>query len=164
MSLSVRRRLRRRYLSDTCQMSRGPSPFPKSFLPDHLGFSVWNPFCAEYQSQKPHLLPPSSLSGPISLCVSSRYGSVGFIYSKRTKRSCRKSFSVPVRYSPPDSYLGSVPKPFFYTDCPHYASQAGADPAALSFCLHDDAAKFSLLLLPSSFCICPAEKIQLMKG
>ena len=90
--------------------------------------------------------------------------SVGFIYSKRTKRSCRKSFSGPVRYSPPDSYLGSVPKPFFYTDCPHYASQAGADPAALSFCLHDDAAKFSLLLLPSSFCICPAEKIQPMKG
>lgn len=36
--------------------------------------------------------------------------------------------------------------------------------AALSFCLHDDAAKFSLLLLPSSFCICPAEKIQPMKG
>ena len=81
-----------------------------------------------------------------------------------SKRSCQKSFSVPVRYSPPDSYLGSVPKPFFYTDCPHYASQTGADPAALSFCLHDDAAKFSLLLLPSSFCICPAEKIQPMKG
>ena len=86
MSLSVRRRLRRRYLTDTCQMSRGPSPFPKSFLPDHLGFSVWNPFCAEYQSQKPHLLPPSSLSGPISLCVSSRYGSVGFIYRNEAVR------------------------------------------------------------------------------
>ena len=49
-------------------------------------------FLHRIQSQKPHLLPPSSLSGPISLCVSSRYGSVGFIYSKRTKRSCRKSF------------------------------------------------------------------------
>ena len=132
--------------------------FQGRFLPDHLGLSVRRSFCAERQPQKRDLLPAPPLPGSTAFCIPIRCRSIDSVYSKRARQRSDQGVWMPLRRPSPDSHLGIIPKSLFCADCTDYAPETRTHPAALSVCLPDNAAEFSLLLLSQQFCIRATEK------